>query len=70
MSKMKEIDLIVQEVADVLCIHPEQVNLSQVPEGWFADVYTCGKSIKGEISGDPIDAMNSLLEVARNKDLN
>lgn len=70
MSRMKEVDLIAQEIADVLRIHPDQVNLSQVAEGWFADVYTCGRVIQSEVLGNPIDAMNSLLEVTRKKNFN
>lgn len=70
MSRMKEVDLIAHEIADVLHIHHEQVNLSQVPGGWLADVYSCGETIQGSVLDDPIDAMNSLLEVAGKKDLN
>lgn len=66
---MKEVDLIAHEIADNLCIHHEQVNLSQVVGGWLADC-TCGKLIQGEVRGDPIDAMNSLLEVSRKKNFN
>lgn len=69
MSVTKEVDLIAQDIADNLCVLPEQVNLSQVVGGWLADC-SCGKLIQGEVRSDPIDAMNSLLEVSRKKNFN
>lgn len=62
---MKEVDRIANEIADVLLIHPDSVNLSQVSGGWMADVLSSGKTIQGETVDDPIRAMNSLLEEAR-----
>lgn len=62
---MKEIDRIANEIADVLLIHPDSVNLSQISGNWIADVISSGKIIEGETVDDPILAMKSLLEKAR-----
>jgi len=62
MSTMKDIDLLVNEIADVLGVHPDSISLSQIPGGlWLADV----SNIESEPLDSPIKALESLL--ARSK---
>jgi len=65
MSKVKEIDRLINEIADFLVIHPDMVNLSQVSGGFKADVNMSGHIIAGETKKDSISAMNSLLEICQ-----
>ncbi len=62
MSTMKEINLLVNEIADVLGVHPDSISISQRPGGfWMADV----SNIESESRNSPFDALNNLLEKAR-----
>jgi hypothetical protein len=62
MSAMKEIDLLVNEIADVLGVHPDSISISQRPGGlWMADV----SNIESESCNSAFDALSNLLEKAR-----
>ena len=49
-----------KEIATLLVTHSDIINLSQVPGGWFADVYVSERYV-GEVCSDAILAMRSLL---------
>ena len=66
MGKFKDLDIILNEVADKLAISDEMVHLSQVCGGWLADVYTNGFDIKGNVCKTPDAAMKSLLKKSKN----
>jgi hypothetical protein len=62
---MKDIGILVNEIADVLSIIPDDINLSQTCNGWLADTNTlAGHSLQGE-SDDPIKAMQILLDKSK-----
>ena len=65
MGFFKQIDILANEIADALVMNPDDVNLSQVTGGWLADVKLGGKNIEGEVKDNPIDAMESLLTLAK-----
>lgn len=65
MAWMKQIDLLANEIGDILLVNPNSVNLGQVSQGWLADVLYNGSTLEGDIKNDPIEAMKSLLEKAR-----
>lgn len=61
MSKMKDIDLLANEITDILLVNPNSVNLGQASKGWLADVLYNGSTLEGEVKDNPIEAMKSLL---------
>lgn len=62
MSAMKEIDLLVNEIANVLGVHPDSISISQRPGGlWMADV----SNIESDSCNSSLNALNNLLEKAR-----
>jgi hypothetical protein len=67
MSKMKDIDLIIKDIGDVLYINPRRINLFQTTTGYGADVSIGGKTIEGNICVSPKEALYSLLQMSSEK---
>jgi hypothetical protein len=65
LKDMKEIARLLDEIADVLAINPDIINLSQVSGGWMADVYSSNQRIQSETLENPTRAMEDLLSKAQ-----
>ena len=62
MGWMKQIDELAEEIANILLVNPNSIDLGQVCGGWRADVQG---QLEGEVKKDPIEAMKSLRDAAR-----
>jgi hypothetical protein len=66
MISVNEVGQIIDEVAKLLCINSDLVNLSRANKGWIANV-TYGEIIYSNFSKSPVEVMNSLLEKVKEK---
>lgn len=60
-----KINELAENIADLFCINPDDVNLSIAVGGWIADVHNGERSISGKVCKKPEPAMQSLLDECR-----
>lgn len=60
MSQSKELESLIEEIADLALVNTQRVNLCQVTKGWAADVFI-GRLVISDTMDSPILAMQNLL---------